>query len=244
MAWRSAKVVARSDWSDGLFTLRLDVALDEFEPGQWVNLALDIDGERVKRSYSLASPPGRPLELFLVEVEGGALTPRLARLGIGDALWLDDVAHGFFTLRYVPDCRDLWLFATGTGLAPYLSMARSGALWTRFERVVLVHGARRVDDLAYRDELEQLAASRPALHYLPLITRQQADDVIRARITDALGSGVLEKACGVALVPERAHVMLCGNPAMVSDMQALLADRGLRKHRQRKPGHITAESYW
>lgn len=242
MTWRDTKIVARTDWSDDLWTLRLDARCD-FEPGQWVNLGLDVDGELVKRPYSLASAPGAPAEVYLVEVEGGALTPRLHTLSIGDVLRIDDSAQGFFTTAYVPDAEVLWLMATGTGLGPFMSMLRSGQLWSRFPRVVVVHGARRVADLGYRDELERLTESRP-LAYVPMVTRERHEETLHGRITENIERGWLEKAAGVQISPETAHVMLCGNPDMIGDAMSLLAERGLRRHRTRKPGHITIEKYW
>src|SRR4030095_8633926 len=98
---------------------------------------------------SLASVPGDPLEFFLVRVAGGALTPSLLSLDVGDTLFVDDKPRGFFTIEYVPRCRDGWLVSTGTGLAPFLSMLRSKRVWQRFERVVVVHGVRLNAHLAY-----------------------------------------------------------------------------------------------
>ena len=237
-----ATIVARSEWADGLWTMRLDARVD-FEPGQFVNLALEVDGEIVKRAYSLASAPGQHAEFYLVRVEGGALTPRLCALGVGDQVLIDPRPHGYFTLDRVPDTGALWLVSTGTGLGPFVSMLRSGRLWPRFSRVVLVNGARYVAHLGYRDELESLAAAREPLVYVPLITREDDEHVMRGRIPALIDNGFLEKAAGSPL-DERCHVMLCGNPDMIVDCMATLAKRGLRKHRSRKPGHVTIERYW
>ncbi len=245
MTWVEAPIVARTDWADGLFSVRIGAALADFEPGQWINISLDgRDADRVKRAYSLASPPGKPPELYLVRVEGGALTPRLERMAMGEPLWLDDQPRGFFTLRHLPPARELWLMGTGTGLAPFVSMVESGALWSGFERIVLVHGVRLLSHLGYRDVLEAAAAAHPHFAYLPVVSREQAEGVTHGRITGALERGILERAAGLPLDPARSHVMLCGNPAMIGDMMALLEARGLRKHRVRRPGHVTFEKYW
>jgi ferredoxin--NADP+ reductase len=238
-------VLERIDWSEGLFTLRLQSEPVSFAPGQFVNLALTIDGELVRRSYSLASAPGDPLELYLVRVEGGALTPALSELEVGDELFVDDKAQGFFTLDHVPQARDGWLVSTGTGLAPFLSMIRSGAVWQRFERIVVVHGVRLCQHLGYREELERRAAQSPdAMRYVPLVSRENTRETLSGRVTDALVDGRLEKLAGSSLDPDQVHVMLCGNPEMVKDMSALLGERGLRRHRVRQPGHVTIEKYW
>lgn len=244
MPWSDGKIVARTDWAEGLVTLRIEGPPVDFAPGQWLNLGLTIGGERVKRSYSIASAPGLPLEFYLVVVEGGALSPHLCALGVGDEIAVQTDAQGFFTLDHVPDARDLWLLATGTGLGPYVSMIRSGQLWGRFERVVLVHGARRVEQLGYREELEGIAERRPGFAYLPIVSREDDERALRGRIPGNIDEGRLEKAAGLELSPDRSHVLLCGNPDMIRDTTETLVRRGLRKHRTRKPGHISTEKYW
>ena len=117
-AWVEAIVVERCEWADGLMTLKLDAELEPFEPGQWSNIALEVDGERVRRAYSLASAPGRPPELYVALVPEGRFTPRLFASRVGDRIDIERKPQGFFTLGWVPDSEDLWLVATGTGLAP------------------------------------------------------------------------------------------------------------------------------
>lgn len=238
-AWLETKLASRHDWAPGLVTLKLEGSLEPFEAGQWANIGIELDGEWVRRAYSLASAPGAPPELYLTLVPGGRLTPRLLELRPGDPIQIERKPQGFFTLRWLPPAKDLWLVATGTGLAPYVSMLRAGEVLSRFERVVVVHGVRQVADLSYRDEIQALA------RYVPAVSREpNASGVEHGRITTLLESGALERSAGLALDPERSHVMLCGNPQMIEEVSALLAARGLRKHRQRKPGHVTAESFW
>ena len=244
MPWVDGKVVARTDWSEGLVTLRVDAGPVDFIPGQWVNLGLVLDGKLVKRSYSIASAPGLPLEFYVVRVDGGALSPNLCALSVGDELRVQSDAQGFFTLDHVPSARDLWLVATGTGLGPYLSMVRSGQLWERFEHVVLVHGARRVEQLGYREELEGIAERRSTMTYVPIVSREDDEAALHGRIPANIDNGNLEKAAGLALSPDNSHVLLCGNPDMIRDTSEALARRGLRKHRTRKPGHVSTERYW
>lgn len=226
-------------------TLQLDAVIDAFEPGQFVNLALPTDGEPLRRPYSLASAPGERPEFYLNRVEDGSLTPRLFELEPGARLWIERKAQGFFTLKYVPDCRSLWLVASGTGLGPFVSMLRSGQLWPRFPRVVVVHGVRRRNELGYADELRELVrARRGQLDYVPSVSRDEAGpSMLQGRITKNLADGTLERRVGLTLGDD-AHLMLCGNPDMIADATELLHGRGLRKHRVRKPGHYTIEKYW
>src|SRR5450432_782842 len=153
------RVVARRDWAPGLTTLTIDAAIEPHTPGQFVNLGLELGGELVRRSYSIASVPGAALEFFLKEVPGGTLTPALLRLPVGAPVLVERKPQGFFTLGYVPPCRDIWFVATGTGLGPFVAMLRSAEVWRRFERVAVVHGARRPEHLSYGDELAALATT-------------------------------------------------------------------------------------
>ncbi|HVJ15582.1 MAG TPA: ferredoxin--NADP reductase [Polyangiaceae bacterium] len=246
MTWSEGRILERRDWAPGLFTLRVQAEIAPFEPGQFVNIGLRLEGELVFRAYSLASPPSQPLEFYVTEVQGGALTPRLCQLTPGESLLVEQHPQGFFTLRYIPDAPELWLLATGTGLGPFMSMLRSEEIWRRFGRLVLAHGVREAAQLSYRDELAELSAQHDGrLVWVPVVSRESAaGGVLHGRLTTTLTDGSLEQRAGVTLDPARSHVMLCGNPAMIHDVTALLEERGLRKHRQRKPGHISIEKYW
>jgi ferredoxin/flavodoxin---NADP+ reductase len=243
--WSQGRLISRRDWAPGLSTLRVEAELEPFQPGQFVNLSVEGAPDEDRRSYSIASPPGEPLEFLVTEVAAGKLTPRLLGLAIGDRLLVERKPQGFFTLRWVPEARDLWMIATGTGLGPFLSISRSDEPWRRFERVVLVHGVRDASQLAHQDDLEALAKAHPALSIVGIVSREPpTGKLLAGRVTTALEDGSLERAAGHVIDPERAHVMLCGNPAMIEDMTALLGVRGMRRHRVRNPGHISVEKYW
>jgi ferredoxin--NADP+ reductase len=246
MAWVEGKIIRRHDWAPGLVTLGLDTVASPFVPGQFVNLALDLGGVRVKRSYSLASAPGEPSEFYLSHVPEGILTPALFELGVGHSVWMDDRALGFFTLQHVPVAQHLWLFSTGTGLGPFMAMLRSSEVWQRFSRVILVHGVRHAVHLGYEAELRALVLQRPSqFTYLPLISREPApEQALSGRLPQLIRSGELERRVGLELEAASAHVLMCGNPAMIEEVSQVLSERGLHKHRPRKPGHVTIESYW
>ncbi len=246
MAWIETKIIGRHDWAPGLITLELQATPAAFVPGQFVSLGLELGGERIKRSYSLASAPADPAEFYLSHVPDGGLTPALFNLGPGDDVWIDDRALGFFTLDYVPVASHLWLLATGTGLGPFMAMLRTPTIWERFSRIVVVHGVRHVSHLGYSALLARWAEQRPQqFSYVPLVTREAAPAAgLFGRLPQLIASGELEQKVGLAFEPTRDHVLMCGNPAMISEVQAVLATRGLHKHRPRKPGHITIESYW
>ncbi len=246
----SQAIVARVSqtvvWTPGLVTLRLDHRLDGFAPGQFLNIGVAGDAAGARRAYSIASAPGAALEFYVTEVPGGALSPSLCSLPAGTEVLLDAHPQGFFTLKWVPEAKLLWLVATGTGLGPYVSMLRSGEPFTRFERVILVHGVRHTKDLGYAEELRALVAQRAGqFEYVPVVSRESApgDVALGGRLTTALSSGALE-ARALSVLSVDSHVMLCGNPAMIDDVLTLLGERGLKRHRTRAPGHVTMERYW
>ena len=154
--------------------------------------------------------------------------------------------QGFFTLAYVPPCRDLWLVATGTGLGPFLAMLRGAEIWQRFERVSVVHGARSAAHLSYAEELARARrqAHGPAFLHPARERGLDAATPCPAASPPRSPTAASKRAPGFTLDPERSHLMLCGNPDMILEVTAVLALRGLRKHRVRNPGHITAEKYW
>jgi ferredoxin--NADP+ reductase len=244
--WTRARVTDRIDWAEGLLTLRLDLGLG-FRAGQFVSLGLPGErGERVHRLFSIASAPGERLEFFGVRVEDGELSPDLADLGVGDALWVHRDPQGTFTLDRVPDARTLWLVATGTGLAPYVSMLRTEEPWTRFERIVVVHGVRRLADRAYATEIARRSAEHGGrLAQVFAVSREKPEPgMFAGRVTDALAHDRLAGLAGVELEPSSSHVMLCGHPAMIEEMERLLAERSFRRNRRSSPGQVTAERYW
>jgi ferredoxin--NADP+ reductase len=241
-SWTPITVTGVTTWALGLFTLTFD-ARPAFRPGQFCTVARSDVGGTCKRAYSIASAPGAPLELFVVEVEGGRLSPCLARLKPGDSLRMRPKIAGLFTLDRVPPGGTLWLVATGTGLAPYVAMLRDGALWARHDRVVLVHGVRTPGQLAYGDELAALSGSRP-LTVVPVVSRAPGAGHVVGRVTTALVDGTLEAAAGCRLSSTDSHVLLCGNPSMIDEMEALLAERGLSLHTPAQPGQVHLERYW
>jgi ferredoxin/flavodoxin---NADP+ reductase len=242
-SWLGGRVIENRHWTDTLFSLRVAGVRLGFQAGQFVRIALDAEegnaGSRVARAFSFVNPPHDPvLEFYGVIVPQGPLSPRLARLASGDTLHVASNPAGFLVLAEVPQAETLWLVATGTGLAPFLSILRSDAPWQRFRQVVLVHAVRYARELTYRE----LIAGTPA-RYLTMVSREAHAGSLAGRIPAALRDGRLEAAAGVK-IDARSHFMLCGNPDMLRDTIAALAERGLRKHRRRAPGHITVESFW
>lgn len=244
--WLAGRVVGQTRWTGRLLSLKVAAPLGPFEAGQFTKLALDIGGERIARPYSLVNPPGmQPLEFYYNVVESGPLSPRLAALGEGDAVFVAPNPAGFLVLRELPDAENLWLIATGTGLGPFLSILRTEAPWQRFRKVTLVHATRTAADQAYRPLIAELARARDAqFACVSFVSREAAQGALAGRVPAAIADGRLAAAAECELSAARSHVMLCGNPEMVRDVTAALEALGMRKHRRRAPGHITVETYW
>jgi len=244
--WLQGRVLAQHRWTPRLFSLRVSAPALPFEAGQFAKLALDIDGERIARPYSFVNPPGaQDCEFYYSVLPEGPLSPRLAALAPGDAVWLGANPSGFLVLSEVPQAEQLWLLSTGTGVGPFLSILQTEAPWTRYRRVVLVHAVREAADLSYRDTMQELARQHAGrLLCLSVVSREEAPQSLRGRIPALLACGALESAAGCAISPDASQFMLCGNPQMVKDTIDVLAARGLKKHRRRDPGQITVENYW
>jgi ferredoxin--NADP+ reductase len=243
--WIEARVVDKTRWTPHLWSLRLNADIAPFKAGQFITLAMDIDGKRVARPYSLVNAPTeRPLEVYFNIVPEGPLSARLAALEAGDSLWVKDAASGLMTLDQVPECANLWLLSTGTALGPFISMLKTEESWQRFENIILVHGVRHGTELTYREDLHRLQqAYAEQLQLVSFVSREKVEHAIHGRITTSIENRKLEEHVGVALRPEDCHVMLCGNAGMIADAQAILARRGMQRHHRRQPGHVTAEKY-
>ncbi len=236
-----------------LFTLRTsrDPGF-RFTAGQFARLGVrKPSGCIVWRAYSMVSAPHDEfLDFFSIVVPDGEFTSELSRLAVGDELLVDKQAFGFLTLDRFPDGRDLWLLATGTGIAPFLSILQDFEAWQRFERIILVYSVREARELAYqqliaelpqRDYLDGLGSK---LLYLPVVTREQIPGALHGRITTLIENGELERAADLQLTPEHSRIMLCGNPQMIEDTRAVLKARDLNLAMTRRPGQVAVENYW
>lgn len=261
----NASVSEREEIAEGLWIVKVvsdEGPLPEFVAGQYAELGFTrefleqagIDPGKgkaaiVRRAYSIASAPGETesLEFLIVKVDDGVLTPQLYQLPVGGKLWLGPKIKGKFTLENIPRGKNLVMVATGTGLAPYISMLReyrSDPLWDRY---VVIHGTRVSEDLAYRDELENIASKDERVVYIPTVTREPEGSSwsgLRGRVGVALEQDAFRELVGTALDPATCHVFLCGNPAMIDSVRESLEGVGFNKHSRRNPGNIHFERYW
>ena len=220
-----------------------------FTPGHYARLGLGPEDDIVWRPYSIASPADAArLSFQLTRVPGGAFSDRFERLRAGEEIRVDARSFGFLTLAQVAPGGVLWLLATGTGVAPFVSILADPSTWKRHERVVLVHSVRRVAELARADVDAAMSrfgpAERERLRFLPVVTREPAEGAFGARMGPLLREGVLESAAGSRIDAGGSRVLLCGNPGMIQEARAWLRDRGLEPGRRGMPGQLATEGYW
>ena len=210
---------------------------------------IDLDGY-VFRAYSVASSPyDEFIEFFSVVIPEGEFTSKVNHIQVGDSLLLNTTPFGYLTLaRYqLPLPNDLWLLATGTGLAPFLSILKTIDVWQQYQRIILVYSARTSQELAYQAEIGSIKSiygdDGAAFVFLPIVTREADYAGEKARVPNLILSGKLTELVGQKLDKERSHVMLCGNPQMVEDTKEALKSIGLTMNR-RGEGNIAVENYW
>ena len=243
--WLEGKVVENRRLNDYLTSLIIEVDLQGYEPGQFVRVGLRDGDEIVARPYSLVNTPDEThLEVYFNIVEEGPLSPRLFALEAGDDILVSDMPSGFLTISEVPQAKQLWMIATGTGIGPFLSILKADDAWQKFEQLVLCYSVSYAQELAYQDLIESIAGRRgEQFRYVPLVTREDHPTGLDKRVTSVLQDGRLEEYAGYEINAENAHVMMCGSSEMITDVSAALVERGMHKHRRRNPGHFTTEKY-
>ncbi len=238
-------------WNDNLFSFRTtrDDGL-RFENGHFVMIGLEVEGRPLLRAYSIASPNhAEHLEFFSIKVPDGRLTSRLQHIQAGDSILVSRKPTGTLLTHDLLPGKRLYLLATGTGLAPFLSIVQDPEVYERFERVVLVHGVRHVSELAYGDFLrEELPGNEyfgdevsAKLVYYPTVTREPYRN--RGRITDLITSGRLAEDLDLPpLDPAEDRVMICGSMGMLDETSQLLEHRGFEASPHiGVPGHFVVE---
>ena len=245
------RVLSVHHWNDTLFsfTVTRDDGL-RFVNGQFVMIGLEVNGRPLLRAYSIASANYEEhLEFFSIKVPNGPLTSRLQHLKEGDSLLVSRKPTGTLVLDDLRPGKNLYLFSTGTGLAPFMSVIKDPDAYERFEKIVLIHGVRQVSELAYAEYISnELPRNeffgdmvRDKLIYYPTVTREPFRN--QGRLTDLIESGKLFTDIGLPpLNPEHDRVMICGSPAMLKDSAALLDARGFKvSARIGEPGDYVIE---
>ena len=249
-AFHHERVLRVHHWTDRLFSFRTTRTPSfRFRSGQFVMMGLEGDGKPMLRAYSLASAHyDDELEFFSIKVPDGPLTSRLQHLKEGDEILIGRKPTGTLIVDNLKPGRTLFLLGTGTGLAPFLSIVRDPEAYDKFDRIVVAHGVRWVKDLAYSDYLmndlpnDELIGElvREKLLYYPTVTREPFRH--QGRLSLALTTNRMTDA--LALPPidaERDRFMLCGSPAMLADLRAILDAKGFEEGNHGEPGDYVIE---
>ncbi|UCH84620.1 MAG: ferredoxin--NADP reductase [Candidatus Latescibacterota bacterium] len=265
----NAIIAQRQDLGNGIWVINVvpdGWRLSDYQPGQYTTLGIPGTVPRcegvlpeiplkkpeklIKRAYSIVSSPQEKghLEFYLVLIENGTLTPRLFTLFPGDRLWMSPKITGSFVLSRAPEDVNLVLVATGTGIAPYVSMLRTVLRPDTKRRIALLHGVRESCDLGYMSELLAMERVSPNFTYIPTVSRTGNEIVPwtgrKGYVQQIWESRVLDQTWGVEPTPENTHVFLCGSPAMIESMIDHLGRDGFTEHTRAHPGQIHVERYW
>ncbi|MFG1223701.1 ferredoxin--NADP reductase [Xanthobacter wiegelii] len=246
----SETVLSVKRWTERLFsfTLSRDSSF-RFENGQFVMIGLEVEGRPLLRAYSIASANYEDhLEFLSIVVPDGPLTSRLQHIAPGDRVLVGKKPTGTLVTDSLLSGRNLYLLSTGTGLAPFLSLARAPEVYDKFEKIVVVHGCRQVSEFAFRDLLGGGLATHPYLGeladaqllYYPTCTREPF--VHQGRVTELIEGGRLMSDLGLpALDPDRDRAMICGSEAMLADTVRILQSRGFVEGGSAAPASYVVE---
>ena len=238
-------------WNDTLFSFKTtrDPAL-RFASGHFVMIGLEVNGKPLMRAYSVASAHYEEhLEFLSIKVQDGPLTSRLQHLKVGDKLLVSRKAVGTLVVDDLKPAMNLYLFGTGTGLAPFMSIIQDPYTYEKFDKVVLVHGVRYKSELAYHDFIKddlpdhELLGDlvRDKLIYYPLVTREEFRN--QGRLTDQIENGQMAETIGLPpLNAATDRAMMCGSPSMLADLCKILDARGFHiSPSQGEPGDYVVE---
>ena len=249
-AFNEERVLSVHHWTDRLFsfTTTRDTSM-RFSNGHFTMIGLRVDGKPLLRAYSIASANYEDhLEFLSIKIDDGPLTSRLQHIQPDDTIIVGRKPTGTLVVDYLLPGKRLYLLSTGTGLAPFMSIVRDPSVYEQFEQIVLVHGVRFVDELAYHGLLTQYLPAHEflgdmvstQLRYYPTVTRE--DFRTQGRIPDLIASGKLFADLGLPdLDPKEDRVMICGSPGMLRDLKKLLEDRQFQEGNTSTPGAFVIE---
>ena len=234
---REEEVLTVHHWNDTLFsfTTTRDPGF-RFENGQFIMIGMEINGKPLMRAYSIASANYEEhMEFFSIKVQDGPLTQHLQKIKPGDKLLMSKKPTGTLLVDALKPAKHLYLLATGTGLAPFMSVIKDPEVYERFDKVILTHGVREVSELAYQDVIKELPDNeffgemvKGKLLYYPTVTRE--DFHTTGRLTDALTSGKMSESLGLPPINvEDDRFMLCGSPSMLKDFCEILDAKGFKE---------------
>ena len=249
-AFDEEKALTVHHWTDRLFSFTTTRSSSlRFSNGHFTMIGLRVEGKPLLRAYSIASANyEETLEFLSIKVPDGPLTSRLQSIQPGDKVIVGHKPTGTLLIDYLLPGKRLYLFGTGTGLAPFMSIIRDPETYEKFEEVILVHGCRLVSELAYRDYVTQELPQHEflgemvakQLKYYPTVTREPFPT--QGRIPDLIENGQMARDLDLPpLQPQLDRVMLCGSPEMLKSIKHVLEERGFKEGNTTTPGDFVVE---
>ena len=219
-----------------------------FRSGEFVMIGLNIDGKPVLRAYSIASPNWHEeFEFYSIKVKDGPLTSKLQQLKEGDKIIFRNKPVGTLVNDALLEGKRLFLFSTGTGIAPFTSIIRDPETYEKFDEVILFQTCRQINELEFgkhivnsifKDELLVDIIS-DKLKFFPTTTRENSQYF--GRITDWINSNKFKQVIGSDLNPSEDRAMICGSIAMLNEFKEICLERGFLEGSNSSPGHFVIE---
>tara|TARA_B100000989_G_C19509558_1_gene458257 strand:- start:1164 stop:1931 length:768 start_codon:yes stop_codon:yes gene_type:complete len=249
MALLEEKVLSIHHWTDKTFsftTTRNDSF--RFKNGEFAMIGLNIDNKPLLRAYSVASANHENhLEFLSIKVPNGPLTSKLQHIKIKDTILINSKSTGTLVCDYLLPGKNLYLFSTGTGLAPFMSIIRDPETYDKFEKVVLTHTVRIPEELAYRELLENLnndsvykEVTKQNFIYFNTVTR--ANWPRTGRITQWIRENKLWQELKLdKFDPKIDRVMICGSEEMTADLKGIFENLGCTEGSTKEQGSFVIE---
>ena len=267
---KKVNVVSVNSPAENIFRIEIDrPAGFNFIPGQFARIGINPNNggsDKIWRAQTIVSKAedDKTLTFYIVFLEGMPFSDALKKIKFGDEVYLDALPYGHFTLDRFNAGGDLWLFSTGTGIAPYLCMLQQKKIWENFSRITVICSFRDQTQFVYRDtlplEIDKLTSFQDKNYkkfsFIPIYTRKKtaSDCIVRGmKTTNTFSKGYFEKLITngelkfileTSISTTNSKVMLSGNPNMIKTTRNFLKTLGLRSSRRNNPGHIAVENYW
>ena len=249
MALLKEKVTNIHHWTDKTFSFKTTRNMSfRFKNGEFAMIGLEIDGKPLLRAYSVVSPNHEDhLEFLSIKVPNGPLTSKLQHIKVGDEIIVNSKPTGTLVCDYLLPGRNLFLFSTGTGLAPFMSIIRDPETYEKFEKIILTHTVRTANELAYMNFLNNLnqdeiysEITKNNFIYFNTVTREKWKR--EGRITDWIKKKELWGSIGVATFnPDLDRVMICGSESMTFDLKKIFEDLGSKEGSTKIQGGFVIE---
>lgn len=246
--WTFGKIIQIIHWTDQLFSIKVHSKPNQFIAGQYTKIGIECNNKIIQRAYSyLNAPQHSYLEFYITKIISGKLTTLLHNLQVNDTLMISKKSYGKFTLDSIPNHRStLWMFASGTGISPYLSILDShDQKLKQFLKIILIHAVRYSKNLSYLSKMIELQKLyNKQLIIQTILSKEQSSHSLYGRIPTLIANNQLETKIGLHL-NKNSHVMLCGNPHMIIDTKNILNKKyGMKYNPYSNTGQITQERYW